>query len=783
MKDRLLTESSGGIDMEARDVRLSAAQAAHEAGIAVMPLLPQDKRPAHKGWQKAAKASLEEAEAWARKANIGFRTGLASGGLIVVDLDPGADTTDLGELPETVAVLTGRTDDATGTRGRHLYFRTTAALANSTGKLGDHIDTRGEGGYVVAPGSIHPDTGMMYEFAPGLGLGEVKIAELPQHLIDRLALKSAAAVTPNVDTAASKWTDEVPLELRLEAGRAAISEAEPAVSGDGGHPATFKVACALAIRCALPYQSVLELMQEFNQKCTPPWSLPDLEHKCADAVKLLTNAPPKDVGAGLVTVARAVVESLGVSCSQVGNDLEFRRGADIEKCTGGKSDRTEKRVVVALTKLLPEIPRGILSAAASSLVQQPPVVENEDRNPDVFLVSAKRLSETPPEIQASALEFASAPDLLDRIRSGYKTLGLVGLEDQCAMQYLAATSRILEKPIYVLGRGERCTGKSFLNTLTGRMMPPEAVRIFAQITSKALLYLPPGSIKHRVIIAGERTHEARDSLGETTQILRELLSEGRATQCGVDGGDGGRVGVERVVEGPIGFIQSTTSDHIFAEDLSRMHQVWLAPTNDDRTAIATRMLRQAQGLEGSSAESAKTIELHHCFQRMLKQYPVVLPQSEAASRLLDVWAASDVDHSRKIRSLIELVRVITLVHQFQRAMDPDGNLVASDADIRFARELMVRLNLMEDKAVFGADKLGTLRKIWLERGTRDFTPGDVAAMCEVQPRTVRRWIERWCGAGLLRCTKEASGTTAAGYVITKLGEATLGPTESKAVAA
>ena len=112
-------------------------------------------------------------------------------------------------------------------------------------------------------------------------------------------------------------------------------------------------------------------------------------------------------------------------------------------------------------------------------------------------------------------------------------------------------------------------------------MPPESVRSFSQITAKALLYLPEGSIKHRLILSGERKHELKDSLGESTQILRELLSEGRASQISVDGGDGGRVGVEQVVEGPIGFIQSTTSENIFAEDLSRMYQVWLAPTDAD----------------------------------------------------------------------------------------------------------------------------------------------------------------------------------------------------------
>ena len=764
-------------------VRIEAADAAHAAGIAVMPLVAREKKPAKAGWQNEPMPTPEEIEVWARRGNIGFRAGAISGGLFVIDVDPGADISELGELPKTVTVLTGRTDPDTGKRGQHLYFRSKVKLLNSAGKLGEHIDTRGDGGFVVGPGSIHPKTGAIYEFAPGLGLGEVEIAEFPQHLVDRLMPKLTVATTPKRSVTAANWLEQVPLELKVEAGRFAISEAELAVSGDGGHPATFKVACALAIRCGLPYEQVLELMQEFNQHCTPPWSPQELEHKCADAIRLFESAPTKDVGAGLVPVARAVVESLGVSASQLGNELVLTKGKKVEKFRSGSSDRSEKRVLAGLMKLLPEVPKGVLFAAASALIEEPPVTESDDLNPDVFLVSAKRLNETSPDIQARAMEFAKAPNLLEQIRSGYKTLGLVGLEDQCEMLYLAATSRILKRPIYILARGERCTGKSILNSLTGRMMPPEAVRTFSQITAKALLYLPPGSIKHRLIIAGERTHETKDSLGEGTQIMRELLSEGRATQFSVDGGEGGRVGVERVVEGPIGFIQSTTSEHIFAEDLSRMYPVWLAPTDDDRKAIATSMLRQAQGLEGSTEEAAQTVAVHHCFQRMLKQCEVVLPQTDSAEQLRNVWAASDIDHSRKTGSLIELVKSITLIHQFQRVKDPQGRLVASDADIKCARDLMVRINLMEDKAVFGGDDFEKLRKIWMLRETREFVVADVVTIFEVQTRTVRRWIDRWCEAGLLRCTKEATGTTPANYVITKVGKAALSLPESKVVAA
>src|SRR5262249_3933176 len=53
-----------------------------------------------------------------------------------------------GPLPDTLISLTGN--------GQHLWFRTDREIPSSIGKVGDHLDIRGEGGYVVAPPSIHP---------------------------------------------------------------------------------------------------------------------------------------------------------------------------------------------------------------------------------------------------------------------------------------------------------------------------------------------------------------------------------------------------------------------------------------------------------------------------------------------------------------------------------------------------------------------------------------------------------------------------------------------------
>ena len=52
-------------------------------------------------------------------------------------------------MPATVEVITAR--------GRHIYFKCPQEpVRNSAGRIGAHIDVRGDGGYVLCPPSIHP---------------------------------------------------------------------------------------------------------------------------------------------------------------------------------------------------------------------------------------------------------------------------------------------------------------------------------------------------------------------------------------------------------------------------------------------------------------------------------------------------------------------------------------------------------------------------------------------------------------------------------------------------
>lgn len=131
-----------------------------------------------------ATTDLKQVAAWWRwwpDANVGVVTGAASG-LLVVDVDgPEGEATLLalqarhGALPATRWVRTG-------SGGWHAYFRHPGGrLGNSAGRLGPKLDTRGDGGYVVAPPSRHASGGL-YTWHSRLA----PIAPLPSWLLGLL---------------------------------------------------------------------------------------------------------------------------------------------------------------------------------------------------------------------------------------------------------------------------------------------------------------------------------------------------------------------------------------------------------------------------------------------------------------------------------------------------------------------------------------------------------------------------------------------------------------------
>lgn len=221
-------------------------------GKPVFPCRP-DKRPlTEHGFKDATTDDATITEWWTRwpGALIGMPTGLATR-IIVLDVDVKNGHDGEGSLfqlqeqnqrlPETIEVLTP-------SGGRHLHFAHPGThIPCSAGKLGDGLDVRGDGGYIILPPSRIGDRRYEYE-ASNLE----SPAQIPAWLADLVVVNSKireSAYTPPGVTPAG-----VPVGMR--------------------NSELFRYACSLRAR-GLGEQEAATLLRDFAARSIPP--LPERE--------------------------------------------------------------------------------------------------------------------------------------------------------------------------------------------------------------------------------------------------------------------------------------------------------------------------------------------------------------------------------------------------------------------------------------------------------------------------------------------------------------------------
>lgn len=142
-----------------------------DMGLAVFPVIPRDKKPlTENGFKNATTDPTKINEWWTihPDANIGIATGDVSGGLVAIDMDIDKEKDKDGYhsfmewadanflvLPDSWLSITGR-------GGYHLFYRSAFSVPSKIGWIED-VDIRANGGYIVAPPSVHPN-GTRYEW-------------------------------------------------------------------------------------------------------------------------------------------------------------------------------------------------------------------------------------------------------------------------------------------------------------------------------------------------------------------------------------------------------------------------------------------------------------------------------------------------------------------------------------------------------------------------------------------------------------------------------------------
>lgn len=236
-----------------KNAMVEAALRYAEHGWPVFPCEPRGKRPITRNGLRDASTDRERIQAWWRGdglANVAVRTGRESGIVVLdVDGDPGSESLYLlerehDELPPTASVQTP-------SGGCHFYFKHPGVeVRNSAAALGNGLDVRGDGGYVLAPPSVGAN---LRRYEPD---ERARLADLPAWLLERLV--QPAADGPRVPT--SEW-------LRIVRDGLTEGERNHGLARLTGH----------LLRRYVDVDLAAELVHLVNARCRPPLPSPEVD--------------------------------------------------------------------------------------------------------------------------------------------------------------------------------------------------------------------------------------------------------------------------------------------------------------------------------------------------------------------------------------------------------------------------------------------------------------------------------------------------------------------------
>ncbi len=407
------------------------------------------------------------------------------------------------------------------------------------------------------------------------------------------------------------------------------------------------------------------------------------------------------------------------------------------------SATARKKFLNALTDRFPGIDRDALDSqlitfAATDSTAQPRATESE----------SDPLASTPQDITDEATTILEDPELIGRVCDAAATLGVAGERELVATVYLIGVSRLLPRPLAGIVRGSSSSGKSYTVEKVAALFPPEGLVHATQMTPKALFHMKPGSLRHKWVVAGERSRLEDDETAEATRALREMLASGRLSKL-MPMKIGNGIETQTIEqEGPIAFTETTTLTNIFEEDANRC----LLLQTDETPAQTRRIINTlAQRQAGERDDTDRVIRVHHTLQRMLPRFDVRVPWSD---RLANAFKCDRVEVRRAFPQLLALVQASALLHHRQRVRSGDGAVLADARDYHLARRLVVKPFSQSLGGGLSESALAFLAK--LPSGD-EFTSKGMAKKLKVSKSSAAGWLSELHDAGAVEVTEQGRG--------------------------
>jgi hypothetical protein len=335
------------------------------------------------------------------------------------------------------------------------------------------------------------------------------------------------------------------------------------------------------------------------------------------------------------------------------------------------------------------------------------------------------------------------PNVLGRLVTDIQAAGVVGEEISIRLVSLVAVSRLLDDPLGLVIKSAAGTGKSYVPKKVVSYFPENAVETMTGITAHAL-DSSGERLRHKLVLLDEAP-----GMDDAAPQLRMLFSNKRLVTNDPRG--------DRIAEGPIAFITTTTQHSTEAELESRLLTISM-----DESSEATRAIVEAACIAAGQTGSTRIAGLEEQRLRwraalgMLRPAEVCIPGLR--ERLGEDFAGR---HSarRDIGKLIGLIRAHALLNQYQRA-EVDGALQATNEDVDAALSLMgPHLNHLPDRFRTLADALGR------HFACRNFTVTQAAAALG-RSGAIHRDLKQLVELGLLEKLGKSRGKVAGRWQLT-----------------
>jgi hypothetical protein len=691
------------------------------------------KRPLFK-WKdyQIQKATIEEIEKWVHYDNfagLAVVTGSISN-VLVLDIDNGADTQGL-DLPETPTVKTPH-------GGLHYYFKypKDKTIRNFTG-FRPKFDIRAAAGLAILPPTTLLDGGT-YKWIKDL---TTPLAETPDWLLKELEDK------PISGQLTTEVLNGVPQSKRNTSATQVI----------GKFLKHFKVE---------DWESVAwPALKGWNLQNQPPLEEKELRQVFESIVsREISQRNQKEEILGFEikfeNIDKINLKKEGFEYaifSSKGHKLDIAIYGDGQLLNRDNLLVTSSKSRITFIKQCQIEDKELSKLAAKHLVEIIEVLDELNRKQ--IKQGKNNQPATLNEVETQeAIKLLNSPILFYDILQFVKKLGVIGEEKTALTHYIVFTSRITDEPLSEMVKGESAAGKSYVVGRIMLMFPKDNYRDLTDATAQSFFYVPKDYFAHKIILIFEKHGSEK-----TDYSIRSLQSEKKLKlQVTIKDPETGQfVTNEKEVDGPVGFVTTTTEAQVHAENETRVLSIYPDESKQQTERILEISDLKYRGLTGPTEAEIKKWQN---IQRVLKPYPVFIPFVEEIRK---IFPKEPVRVRRDYSKFLSLLSVVALLHQQQRNKTKIGEkeyLVASLADfyitkILFEETLQKTIYELSPKSEFLINQAKQLTSGALD----NFSISELARQIGWEYDTTWKWFKPAYHKGFFIQTDEQKGSKGARY--------------------